>query len=307
MSFENREYYRQQPSGFGRNWNTKSVTTWLIIINAVVFLWDGVFAGSHRGSALALEPYAWFSVEQGVERFQIWRFLSFQFVHGDLFHIAFNMLGLYFFGPMIERWWGSRRFLAFYLLCGVSGAVLASILAYTVGPTIMPVEAPVPVELPDGRVIYDGGAALVGASGGLFGILAACAVLFPDRRVMLLIPPVPMTMRTMAIIFLTLALLSVMAGSRNAGGEAAHLGGAVLGFFLVRKPGLLKWADGLSVPDVKGAIQEKQQQRASMREQLHEKEVDRILAKVKNEGLASLSEAEKRVLNADTQRKRQER
>ncbi|MEM1444567.1 MAG: rhomboid family intramembrane serine protease [Planctomycetota bacterium] len=290
MSFENREYYRQSSSGFGGNWNTKTVTTWLIIINAVVFLWDGVFSGAARGSALALAPYAWFSVEQGVERFQVWRFLSFQFIHGGLFHIAFNMLGLYFFGPMIERWWGSRRFLAFYLLCGVSGAVLASILAYLVGPTVIPLQAP-----------------LVGASGGLFGILAACAVLFPDRRVMLLIPPIPMTIRTMAIIFLTLALMSVMAGSPNAGGEAAHLGGAILGFFLVRRPALLKWADGLSVPDVKGAIQDKQQQRASMREQLHEQEVDRILAKVKDEGLASLTEAEKRVLNADTERKRQGR
>ncbi|MEM8781437.1 MAG: rhomboid family intramembrane serine protease [Planctomycetota bacterium] len=290
MSFENREYYRQPSSGFGGNWNTKSVTTWLIILNAAVFLWDGVFGGAARGSFLALAPYGFFSVDRAVYGGQVWRFLSYQFLHGGLFHIAFNMLGLYFFGPLIERWWGSRRFLVFYLLCGVSGAVVASVLALTVGPTIMPLQAP-----------------LVGASGSLFGILAACAVLFPDRRVMLLIPPVPMTMRTLAIVFLTLAALSVIAGSQNAGGEAAHLGGAVLGFLLVRKPGLLGWADRLSavsVPDLKGAVQEKRRQRASMREQLHDQEVDRILAKVKSEGLASLTDAEKRVLNADTQRKR---
>ncbi len=124
---------------------------------------------------------------------------------------------------------------------------------------------------------------------------------------MLLIPPIPMTLRTLAIVFLSIAALSVIAGSQNAGGEAAHLGGAVLGFLLVRNPRLLGWADRLAVPSVQGiqgAVRARQQERLSTREALHEKEVDRILAKVKDQGLASLSEAEKRVLNADTERKR---
>lgn len=287
MSIETRSYYRDPSPRFGGGLSGHSVVTWLMILNAVAFLWDGIFWGSHRASVLAFAPVGYFSVEKAVYGGQVWRFLTYQFIHAGFAHIFFNMLGLYFFGPMIERWWGGRRFLAFYLLCGVSGAVVASVLALTVGPSVMPLGAP-----------------LVGASGSLFGILVACAVLFPTQRVMLLIPPIPMTMRTMAMVFLGIALLSVMAGSQNAGGEAAHLGGAVLGFVLVRNPGWLGWADGLSVPNVKGAVQEKRYQRTAHKQQADAQEVDRILAKVKRQGLQSLTAREKKALNRATESQR---
>ena len=69
-----------------------------------------------------LRQWGYFSVTEGIHRFQIWRWLTYQFLHHDFWHLLFNMIGLYFFGPLMERWWGSRRFLGFYLMCGFSAA-----------------------------------------------------------------------------------------------------------------------------------------------------------------------------------------
>ncbi|NJL31790.1 MAG: rhomboid family intramembrane serine protease, partial [Phycisphaerales bacterium] len=84
---------------------------------------------------------------------------------------------------------------------------------------------------------------LIGASGSIYGILLAAALVAPDMKVMLLFPPIPMKLRTMASVFLGIATLQVLVGSANAGGEAAHLGGALLGFLLIKQPWLLGWAE----------------------------------------------------------------
>ncbi|MEQ9453623.1 MAG: rhomboid family intramembrane serine protease [Phycisphaeraceae bacterium] len=291
MSFENRDYYRDRSGGGfgGGRFGGASVVKWLIIINAVIFLWDGIMMGSRRGSSFALLPYGYFSVDEGIYGLQVWRFFTYQFLHADFFHILFNMIGLFFFGPLLERTIGSRRFLAFYLLCGVSGAVVASLLGAIPGLIMMPSSA-----------------ILIGASGSLFGILAACAVLFPNLRVMLLIPPVPMTMRTMALVFMGIAALSVLAGSRNDGGEAAHLGGALLGFLLIRNIGLLNFAEGsrFSLDSPREAFNRKLAQLKADQEAKEQAEVDRILDKVRDQGLQSLSSRERKMLQKATDKKR---
>ncbi|MEQ9459375.1 MAG: rhomboid family intramembrane serine protease [Phycisphaeraceae bacterium] len=291
MSFENRDYYRDRSGGGfgGGRFGGASVVKWLIIINAVIFLWDNIMMGSRRGSALGLLPYGYFSVDEGIYGLQVWRLFTYQFLHADFFHILFNMIGLFFFGPLLERTLGSRRFLAFYLLCGVSGAVVASLLGAIPGLIMMPPSA-----------------ILIGASGSLFGILAACAVLFPNLRVMLLIPPVPMTMRTMALVFMGIAALSVLAGSRNDGGEAAHLGGALLGFLLIRNIGLLNFAEGsrFSLDSPREAFNRKLTQLKADQEAKEQAEVDRILDKVRDQGLQSLSSRERKMLQKATDKKR---
>ncbi|MEO1237042.1 MAG: rhomboid family intramembrane serine protease [Planctomycetota bacterium] len=301
MGTESRDYLRDEArrySGgggglFGRL-GSHSVVTWLLGINFVVFVWESIFGTAMRGSFLALGPVGFFSVDTAVYGGQVWRFLTYQFLHGGFLHLLFNMIGLFFFGPMLEQWWGSRRFLAYYLLCGVSGAVVASLLGAVPGLGIFPV-----------------GAALIGASGAVFGILAGCAVLFPHQRVQLLFPPIPMTMRTMALIFLAISALGVIAGSANAGGDAAHLGGALLGFALTKKAGLLNWADRVSpgaITGAPGAVRDKvnagRSERKLARERADEAEVDRILAKVAESGLHSLTAKEKKTLNRATESKR---
>ncbi len=298
MGWEDRDYNQASAGGggfggriggggIGGRMGGASIVKWLMIINVVVFVWDSIFSGSERGSAASIGQYAYFSVDKAIFDGQVWRCFTYQFIHADFMHIFFNMLGLYFFGPMIEQWWGSRRFLAFYLLCGVSGAVVASLLGAIPGMNIMPAQA-----------------ALVGASGSLFGILVASAVLFPAMRVMLLIPPIPMSMRTMALAFLVIAALSVIAGSGNAGGEAAHLGGALLGFVLVKNARWLNWADRFSPSAIQDGINQGRFEKKRQREQAEQAEVDRVLDKVRDKGMQSLTGKEKRVLAQETQRKR---
>ncbi|MEM8739037.1 MAG: rhomboid family intramembrane serine protease, partial [Planctomycetota bacterium] len=260
-----------------------SVVTWLLGINFVVFVWDGIFGTAMRGSFLALEPVSYFSVDTAVFGGQVWRVFTYQFIHAGFLHILFNMIGLFFFGPLLEQWWGGKRFLAFYLLCGVSGAVVAALLGAIPGLGIFPVDA-----------------RLVGASGAIFGILAGCAVLFPHQRVQLLFPPIPMSMRTMALVFLGISALGVIAGSANAGGDAAHLGGALLGFVLAKKANWLHWADRVSPASVKAGVSEGRKQKQREREQNLDAEVDRILAKVAEHGLQSLTNKEKKTLNRAT-------
>lgn len=283
-----RDYYREESRGGGflaGRFSKYSAVTWLIVINFVVWFWDTIFGQSARADWLALGQHFYFSFDKAVSGLQIWRWFTFQFIHGDFFHLVFNLIGLFFFGPLMEQWWGTRRFIVFYLLCGVSGAATYLLLAF------------VPGLLPFGT-----GAALIGASGGVFGILVGCAVLYPHQRVMLLFPPIPMSMRTLALIFLAIAALKVIVGHMNAGGEAAHLGGALLGFVLVKNGRWLDWADRIRSPGP--TIRQAKVQRDRNQARNEQAEVDRILDKVRDRGLQSLSRKEKNILSRATERSR---
>ncbi|MGB0767762.1 MAG: rhomboid family intramembrane serine protease [Phycisphaeraceae bacterium] len=165
-----------------------------------------------------------FNVVQGINGWQIWRLITYQFLHGNLLHLGMNMMALYVFGPLIEKWWGPRRFLGFYLLCGACGAWLMAMFAF----------------FPS--VINGGSAWLVGASGSIFGVLVASAMLYPRDEIKLLIPPIWVTVRTLAALFIGLSIVSMFIGW-NTGGNAAHLGGALFGYLLVKRPWSLDFLD----------------------------------------------------------------
>ncbi len=302
MAWQDRDYNQDgfggSRGGFGGRLGSASVVTWLLGINCVIFLLDGVLSSGMRSQAVSPSYWGNFNVEQGVYGLQLWRFVTYQFLHDGLFHIFGNMLVLFFFGPMLEKWWGSRRFLAFYLLCGICATVflipitinvpgLIFNLAYLQGHGILPTQV-----------------TIVGASGSTFGILVGAAVLFPRERVMLIFPPIPMAMRTLALIFLGLAALSVIVGARNAGGEAAHLGGALLGFVLVKNPRWLNWADRFSASAIQDGVNKGRFERKRKREVADQAEVDRILDKVRDKGLGSLTRKEKKTLNDATERQK---
>jgi membrane associated rhomboid family serine protease len=222
MGWQDRDYYRDSAYDsrrFGR-FSGWSVTTWLIAINVAVFVLDNLLAAMVFGYPPAT-AWGYFSAWTAVHHLQIWRFFTFQFLHANLGHLFFNMLGLYFFGPMVESYFGSRRYLAFYLLCGMAGAAAYMLL------------------LSLHLLIGDPRVPLVGASAGIFGILIAAAQIAPDTVVMLLFPPIPMKLRTLAYVLLGIAAYTVVVHGNNAGGEAAHLGGAALGFLLIYNPRLL--------------------------------------------------------------------
>ena len=104
------------------------VVKWLLIINVAVWLLDMLTNSAPQMQRSFLWSWGHFSVAAAVEQFQLWRFLSFQFLHANGHHLLVNMLGLFFFGHFAERWWGSRKFLFFYLATGVAGALFYVVL-----------------------------------------------------------------------------------------------------------------------------------------------------------------------------------
>lgn len=179
------------------------VTQALLLINTGVFCLQFLL-GFWMDRLFALWPLG--------AGFLPWQVVSYAFLHGDFGHLFFNMLGLWMFGSELEQVWGRKRFIQFYTASLLAGAVVQLLVAPLVGS-----QAPV-----------------VGASGALFGLLLGYALLFPNRTIMLLIPPIPMKARTFAIVFGVLALLLGVTGTMRGIAHFAHLGGMLGGWLMMR-------------------------------------------------------------------------
>jgi membrane associated rhomboid family serine protease len=254
-------------------------TKWLLILNIAIFFFD--VAGVGRESWGRLTPLGAFTIEHTFGQLQLWRLLTFQFLHGGLGHLLFNMLAIYMFGGIVERVLGTRRYVAYYLLCGVAGALFYALLAWAG---------------------WLGSGVLVGASAGIFGIIVALIVIAPDMQVMLLIPPIPMKMKTLGMVVLGIGVYTVLTSGNNAGGEAGHLGGALLGFVLMKNLWLLDWVDKIGAGQT--VVKKRNSQsnyKAKVRPRtvvnMDSSEVDRILDKVSAEGLHSLTDEERETLH----------
>lgn len=255
-----------------------------------------------------LDAYGHFSTQKGFLELQVWRLLTFQFLHANALHLFFNMLGLFMFAPTVERYLGRQRFLAFYLVTGIAGGVLyllLNLLGYVAQVSGLPA-------LP-GLLFHQTTVPLVGASAGVFGVIMACAKIEPDTIVQLILPPVQLRMKVMAYAFVGIAALNLLLSGKNAGGDAAHLGGAIAGFFFIRHSHLLR--DFFDVFEDSRKTGQRANQRAGQARRwswpwsrgsapASALEVDRILEKVRASGVASLTEAERRALAADTERLR---
>ena len=208
---------------------------------------------------------------------QVWRYVTYQFLHGGFWHVAINMLVLYMFGTLMERLWGDSRFLRFYLICGIAGGLMYPLLLWLniLHPTAM------------GEPAY-----LIGASGAILGILAACAILFPRLPVYVWgIFPIPLWI--MAVVTMGIALATVWNRGPNAGGEAAHLGGMIAG-------GVYVYSEKYRHRFV-GKFQKGRGERKIVAEHVATQEIDRILEKVHRSGIHSLTHAEKRALKRATE------
>ncbi|MCE7973571.1 MAG: rhomboid family intramembrane serine protease [Leptolyngbya sp. PLA1] len=234
-------------------------------------------------------------------KLEVWRAVTFQFLHASITHLLFNMLGLYFFGGMVEQYLGSKRYLAFYLVCGIAGA-LAYLLLNVAGYVALDFFGTTKIP----GLLYNASTTpLVGASAGVFGVILACAFISPNSIVQLIFPPIPMKLRTMAFVYVGIAVLTVLFGGHNAGGEAAHLGGAVAGFFLIRRPHLLRDFFDVFTDSRKKSPERPPEVRATAaRPPVRDEEVDRILAKVSAEGLHSLTAAERESLRRASESRR---
>ncbi|MHC4557459.1 MAG: rhomboid family intramembrane serine protease, partial [Planctomycetota bacterium] len=243
------------------------VVKWLLIINIGVFLVSIII------KPLGIFIYDSFQLDPVWPRaLQLWRLISYQFLHSQtlVWHIFMNMIGLFFLGPTLERHWGSKRFLPFYLGCGVAGGLFYLLL---IGINFL--ERPLP---------------MVGASGAILGMLAACAILFPHFVVVILLFPVPI--RLAAVGLTAVYLVAVLTGGSNAGGDAAHLAGMAAGAAYVFSQ---SWRDRLRSKIRAGHLEKQMSAHRDLRTEL-----DLILQKVHDSGIQSLTSKEKRILKEAT-------
>lgn len=147
--------------------------------------------------------------------FQPWQLISYAFLHAGLLHLLFNMYALWMFGSRLAWDWGSRRFLAYYLICVIGAALLQLVVA-------------------SAAVAYGKVYPTVGASGGVFGVLLAYGLRYPNTRLMLLIPPVPIRAKWFVLLLGGLELLLGVTGSQAGVAHFAHLGGMLFGYLMLR-------------------------------------------------------------------------
>ena len=179
----------------------------LITANVIVYLLQGLL-GPALIQWFALWPghWSWILVTP-------WTLVSYSFLHGGLMHIAFNMFAIWMFGSDLERVWGPRRLAVAYFLGVVMGA-LAQIVV--------------------GEAFGGGGLPVIGASAGVFSILLSYAIVFPDRRVMLLFPPIPMPARVFVALYGAIELVLGVTGTASGVAHFAHLGGMLGGWIAWR-------------------------------------------------------------------------
>ena len=301
MGALDREYFREE-GGRATGPPMPPVTKTLLISILAIYFVDMLFLRS------AVTEWGAFTIHSGLQKGHLWELITFQFLHGSVGHVIFNAIGLYFFGPWMERWWGRGKYLAFYLLCGVAGALFYTLLMVT-------------GILPERGLLPGGMMPLVGASAGIYGLIVGVAFLNPTAKVQLLFLPHPMSLKTAALGFIGIAVLVILgdiltggAMFKNSGGEAGHLGGAILGYLLMRQPGLLGRKKGkgkakaerskkiLRPPEFqrKRSVAPKLRPRSSVDIDAAN-EVDRVLDKIAKDGLQSLSEDERKILHRAAQ------
>jgi membrane associated rhomboid family serine protease len=192
------------------------VTRILLIANIAVYALEWYLRDARIFDVFALWPIG--AEHLGAPSFMPWQLVTYAFLHdpSGLTHLLFNMFALWMFGTPLEQAWGSRRHAMYYAICVIGAGVLQLAVGWwqmhhggDIGPAI-------------------------GASGGVFGLLLAYAMLFPHARVLLLIPPIPMKARTFVILYGAAELFLGVSGIQPGVAHFAHLGGMLFGWLAIR-------------------------------------------------------------------------
>ncbi len=179
------------------------ITQALLLLNVAIFCLD-LFVGPWFTQLFALWPLG--------HGFLPWQVGTYAFLHGSIGHLFFNMLGLWMFGSELERVWGQKRFIQFFT-ASVLTAALAQLLVNMLLGSLAPT---------------------VGASGGLFGLLLAFGMMFPNRTIMPLFPPIPMKAKVFVALYGGLELILGVTGTASGVAHFAHLGGMLGGYLMIR-------------------------------------------------------------------------
>ncbi len=198
----------------GFSFNGNSAVTHLLIINVLLFL--GMVINSTAAEWL-YRHMALYSADTG--NFRPWQLVSYMFLHAtrdaaghiEFAHVFFNMFALWMFGRIIEQSMGTRRFTIYYLVCGIGAGLIQMLVCAVTGQPGM----------------------TVGASGAVFGLLLAFGMMYPNARIMLLLPPIPMKAKWFVIFYGLAELLFGVTGIWGSVAHFAHLGGMIFGYLLL--------------------------------------------------------------------------
>jgi len=186
------------------------------------------------------------------EQFKPFQIVTHMFMHGGIWHIFFNMYALYIFGPVLENVWGPKRFFIFYMVCGLGAAFTHESVIFIQYNHLIQSLSPENIHavLTEGTTYFHQGKVFtdpdmqslqlllntptVGASGAIFGVLLAFGVLFPNTQLMLLIPPMPIKAKYLVIGYGALELYLAVTQPGSDIAHAAHLGGMLFGYLLIR-------------------------------------------------------------------------
>ena len=185
---------------------TPPVVKNLIIINLLMLMACRMLPIGHELQALcALYP-------AGTPHFHSWQVITYMFLHADFSHLFFNMFALWMFGRTLEYELSSKRFLTYYMACGIGAALIQLLVCWLEGSYVM----------------------TVGASGAVFGILLAFGMMHPNNIIMLMIPPIPIKAKWFVVIYGVVELLAGVSGRMDNVAHFAHLGGMIWGFLLLK-------------------------------------------------------------------------
>ena len=226
--------------------NLPTVTKNLLIINIICFIGSMIFDQATRffGVFYPDSPF-----------FKIWQIITYMFMHGGFGHIFFNMFALVMFGAVIERILGPKRFLNYYLICGLGALVLQygvqAFEVYNIAGTVKAsqflnfnyttgmVSTNLPITQDQlGTLLSIYGTPLVGASGAIYGLLLAYGYLFPNAELMLIFLPVPIKAKYFIPILIVVEIVMGFSNSGSSIAHLAHVGGALFGFILLKMWGI---------------------------------------------------------------------
>lgn len=287
-------------------YNMPPVTKNIIIINALFFL--AMYVTPRYGIDLTQMMGLHFFLASD---FKIYQLITYMFMHGNFAHILFNMFAVWMFGRIVESAWGSRRFLIYYLICGIGAGLFQEIAQYidyaasgmsaydsvNIGTAIIPMDT------------YLNMLTTVGASGAVYGILLAFGLSYPEERLFIIPIPIPIKAKYFVIGYAVIELVSGLSSSNDGVAHFAHLGGMVIGFLLIlywtkqnsMSGGYLEklknWFQNKRKPKMKVHYGEKEADyQYNARKKEDQEEIDRILDKVRKSGYESLTVDEKKKL-----------
>lgn len=244
---------------------------YLLIANLVAFLFQKFLLPHELALNLgALQPSL-------VLRGQVWRLVTYMFLHGGNFHILFNMFALWMFGIELEQMWGTKRFLNFYFICGIGSGILSLL------------------------TIFSGNNPIIGASGAIYGLLVAYAWYYPNRQILLFFI-IPMPVWIAVIVFGVISLIGIRSSSSNIA-HLTHLGGIIVAFLYLKF-----YNNVVGVISHQKALSAERQMRRNAENVIKDKRfyedvIDPILKKISEFGMDSLTANERDTLERFSKKK----